>query len=78
MVRYLILALVVVIVVWLLLGRSRKRGAADRAASTKRAPVSFAVCAHCGVHLPTNEAVLDGQQAYCSESHRLAGPRERD
>jgi uncharacterized protein len=76
MLRYLILALVVALVVWLLLGRSRKRGGGDRARS-KHAPVSFAVCAHCGVHLPTNEAVIDGARAYCSESHRLAGPRER-
>jgi uncharacterized protein len=75
MLRYLILALVVVIVVWWLLGRSRKRSVSDRASADK--PVSFAVCAHCGVHLPMNEALLDGQRAYCSESHRLAGPRER-
>lgn len=76
MLRYLILALVVALVVWLLVGRSRKRGGTDRAAPPKRA-LSFAVCAHCGVHLPINEAVLDGERAYCSESHRLAGPRER-
>jgi uncharacterized protein len=76
MMRYLILALVVVLVVWWLLGRPRKRAAADRAAARRQAPVSFAVCAHCGVHVPTDEAVLDGQRAYCSESHRLAGPRE--
>jgi uncharacterized protein len=77
MLRYLILALVVVLVVWLLLGRSRKRAGGDRSASARQVPESFAVCAHCGVHLPSNEAVLDGQRAYCSESHRLAGPRER-
>ncbi len=77
MLRYLILALVVVFVVWWLLGRSRKRPGSGRAASDKQTPLSFAVCAHCGVHLPTNEAVLDGQRADCSESHRLAGPRER-
>lgn len=76
MVRYLILALVLVLVVWWLLGRTRRGAARDRAASHGQAPVSFAVCAHCGVHLPTDEAVLDGQRAYCSESHRLAGPRE--
>ncbi len=77
MLRFLILALVVALVVWLLLGRSRKRESGDRASSSKKVPLSFAVCAHCGVHLPTNEAVLDGERAYCSESHRLAGPRER-
>jgi uncharacterized protein len=77
MLRYLILALLVALVVWWLLGRSHKRAASERAASGQQRPLTFAVCAHCGVHLPTNEAVLDGQRAYCSESHRLAGPRER-
>lgn len=77
MVRLLILALVVVLVVWLLLGRSRKR-AADGAAPRSKQATTFAVCAHCGVHLPMHEAVLDGQTAYCSDAHRLAGPRERD
>jgi uncharacterized protein len=77
MLRFLILALVVGLVVWLLLGRPRKR-AADRAGThPPHEPTAFAVCAHCGVHLPMNDAVLDGQTAYCSDAHRLAGPRER-
>lgn len=77
MVRLLILALVVGLVLWLLFGRSRKRGPPDSAERPQHEPVSFAVCAHCGVHLPMNDAVVDGQTAYCSESHRLAGPRDR-
>jgi uncharacterized protein len=74
MVRFLILALVVGLVLWLLFGRSRKR-TADPA--QRQQPTAFAVCAHCGVHLPMNDAVLDGQTAYCSDAHRLAGPRDR-
>ena len=77
MLRFVILALVVGLVVWLLLGRSRKRGADARGNGHTQAPTAFAVCAHCGVHLPMNDAVLDGQTAYCSDAHRLAGPRER-
>jgi uncharacterized protein len=77
MVRYLILALVVGLLLWLLFGRSRKRVARDNVTQSQQEPVSFAVCAHCGVHLPMNDAVVDGQTAYCSESHRLAGPRDR-
>jgi uncharacterized protein len=77
MVRFFILALLVGLVLWLLFGRSRKRAAGDSAARRQHEPVSFAVCAHCGVHLPLSDAVLDGQTAYCSESHRLAGPRDR-
>jgi uncharacterized protein len=78
MVRFLILALVVGLVVWLLFGRSRKKRAGGGAATPwTQAPTAFAVCAHCGVHLPMNDAVLDGQTAYCSDAHRLAGPRDR-
>ena len=77
MVRLLILVLVVGLVLWLLFGRSRKQAGDARAASRPRQPTAFAVCAHCGVHLPMNDAVLDGQTAYCSDAHRLAGPRER-
>jgi uncharacterized protein len=77
MVRFLILALVVGVVVWLLLGRSRKRVQDAEAKDRPRQPTSFAVCAHCGVHLPMTDAVLDGQTAYCSDAHRLAGPRDR-
>jgi uncharacterized protein len=76
MVRFLVLALVVGVVVWLLLGRSRKR--VDAAAKGQaQQPTAFAVCAHCGVHLPMTDAVLDGQTTYCSDAHRLAGPRDR-
>ena len=75
MARFLILALVVGLLFWLLFGRARKR--ADRGTRKTEDPVAFAECAHCGVHLPISDAVLDGQKAYCSESHRLAGPRDR-
>lgn len=77
MVRFLILALVVGVVVWLLLGRSSKRVQDKPATGRPQQPTAFAVCAHCGVHLPINDAVLDGQTAYCSDAHRLAGPRDR-
>ena len=32
-------------------------------------------CAHCGLHVPTSDAVLGRQGiAYCSEAHRLLQP----
>ena len=77
MVRLLILVLVVGLVLWLLFGRSRRRSGDGSATGRPPQPAAFAVCAHCGVHLPMNDAVLDGQTAYCSDAHRLAGPRDR-
>jgi uncharacterized protein len=74
MLRFVILALVVALLLWLLFGRSRKR---KMDSAQLQQPTAFAVCAHCGVHLPMTDAVLDGQTAYCSDAHRLAGPRDR-
>ena len=31
-------------------------------------------CAHCGIHIPENEALHKDGRAYCSEAHRDAGP----
>jgi uncharacterized protein len=75
-VKFLVVLVVVVVGLWLLLGRSSRRGAVR---DTKRAPPPVAAqtmvaCAHCGVHLPRGEAVADGSFAYCSEAHRVAGP----
>lgn len=32
-------------------------------------------CAHCGLHVPSGEAVMLDDQPYCSTGHRDAGPR---
>jgi len=33
-------------------------------------------CAHCGIHLPRSEALLQGGQTWCSAEHaRLGAPR---
>ncbi len=32
-------------------------------------------CAHCGLHVPSGEAVMLDDQPYCSAGHRDAGPR---
>jgi len=73
--RVVLLVLVVAVIVWWLGVRSRARPA-KRAQRTQE-PEAFARCAHCGVHLPLNDAVVDAGIAYCSEAHRLAGPKDR-
>jgi len=35
-------------------------------------------CCHCGVHLPRSDAVEDSRGAFCTEAHRLAGPRRSE
>jgi uncharacterized protein len=39
-------------------------------------PQPMLACAHCGVHLPRAEALMDpAGRPFCTEAHRLAGPR---
>jgi len=72
--RLVLLLVVIGIIVWLF--SSRSRGRSPGAAGKKAAPEAFARCAHCGVHLPMHDALLDGGIAYCSEAHRLKGPTD--
>ncbi len=83
--KYLLVLVVVVFMGWILLGRKGGRGPSDAAAHDakpggrkgKSADMPLMVhCAHCGVHLPDTESVVnaDGQR-FCNEAHRLAGPR---
>jgi hypothetical protein len=37
-------------------------------------PVAMIRCRHCGLYLPGNEAVRQGDSSYCSIEHRDAGP----
>jgi len=82
--KYVLVLLVVLVVGWLALGRHRRRGEPPEAAKRNTpsrpapgaAPQAMVACAHCGVHLPAADALVDPQaRRYCSESHRSAGPR---
>lgn len=72
--KYLVLVVVVVGVLWWMLRRPR---VSNRAEPSVREPAVFVSCAHCGVHLPSADAVRDGDRYYCSDAHRLAGDRDR-
>lgn len=77
--KFLLVVLVVVVGLWMLLGRTRRR--VDPPASTPKPGGSNEVspmvaCAHCGVHLPRPDAMFDADgRVFCSDAHRLAGPR---
>ncbi len=38
--------------------------------------VKLCQCAYCGVHLPENEAVFDGQTPYCCIEHKRANSHQ--
>ena len=82
--KYVLVLLVVLVAAWVALGRHRGRGeprdTAKAAPPPKpapgTAPQAMVACAHCGVHLPAADALVDPQaRRYCSEAHRSAGPR---
>ena len=72
--KYLILIAVVFGVIWWLkLSRPAKPSASSSAADT--GPQPMVRCAHCGLHLPQNEAIASANAVYCGQAHRdLAEP----
>jgi uncharacterized protein len=76
-VKYLILLLVLVVAAaWLWRGRRRDRSASGPAERPAQGAATMVACAHCGVHLPQPEALFDAAgRPYCSDAHRVAGPR---
>ena len=79
MARVLILVALIGLVVWWVLGRVRRGGDAEprRRRGAGGAAEEMVACAHCGVHLPRVDAVLDGERPYCCDEHRRLGPRGR-
>jgi uncharacterized protein len=84
MTKFLLLLVVLAVAGWLLIGRRRapksepkpKPKAESEQGHTRTAPEPMLVCAHCGVHLPQADTLADAAgRPYCSEAHRLAGPR---
>lgn len=78
--KYLLLLLVLVVAAaWFWRGRRRDEPGARGPAARPGAgagPADMVACAHCGVHLPQPEALFDAAgRAFCSDAHRLAGPR---
>jgi uncharacterized protein len=76
MMKWLLVLLVVVVVVSLLMARGGRREPPRQRRTARGEPVVMLTCAHCGVHLPQDEAVFDAaQRPFCGEAHRIAGPR---
>jgi uncharacterized protein len=73
--KYLIVILVVAAGLWMLLRRRRREPPAAAARSAHRPAQAMVQCSHCGVHLPRAEALVSEDLTFCSEAHRLAGPR---
>jgi uncharacterized protein len=67
--KYLIFAVAVVLLLWLLRRSLRPRRPPSPPAPTAEAKTMLA-CAHCGVHLPRDEALPGRGGVFCGEAHR--------
>jgi uncharacterized protein len=69
--KYLLWLLVILLAIWAL-KRNRAGHAVPPPSSTTSGPTEMITCAHCGIHLPVEEAVSGQKGAYCSTEHRAA------
>ena len=73
--RFLVLAALALIAVWLV--RRALSRADDDQPRAPRATEELVGCAQCGVLLPRAEARAASGALYCSEEHARLGPRRR-
>ena len=67
--KYLLLALVIVVVYGLYRAHKRKAGRSSWRAGGAAAE-DMVRCAQCGVHLPRSESLMNGELFYCTPEHR--------
>jgi len=73
--RLIVLALAVAALLWWLRRPGSRADEADTPAPGAGEGVQALVrCAHCGIHLPGDEARMQDGQAYCSADHARLGP----
>lgn len=77
--KYIVVALVVLVGIWSWRrGREQERQEnqrrrAPQPPAANHAPTTDMVaCAHCGLHLPANDAVQGQRGVYCGHAHRQA------
>lgn len=69
---------VVILFIWWAWKRARASGTPP-APPTTPGPQDMVSCAHCGIHLPHDEAVAGAHGQYCNAAHRsAAGDRNPD
>ena len=69
--KILLFLVVVFVLLWLLRGATtgRRRGGAARPPEAHKEMIA---CAHCGVHLPRDEALPGRGGVFCGDAHRAA------
>ena len=69
--KYLLLALLALLVLWQWRTRRGSQGRSQgRAVNEPPKPVEMVACDQCGLHVATNDAVQGRLGSYCSAAHR--------
>ena len=69
--KILLFLVAVFVLLWLLRGATTSRRRRS-AAPPPQAPQEMIACAHCGVHLPRDEALPGRGGVFCGDAHRTA------
>ncbi|MBU1237475.1 MAG: hypothetical protein KJ788_11815 [Gammaproteobacteria bacterium] len=72
----LILFLLVAVIVYVWLKRSRSTARPSHSSDATKAETMVS-CAYCGLHVPKGECVSSGDRCYCGEEHRRLDSREQ-
>lgn len=68
--KYLLLIAFIAVIWWVLKNRSERQ--ARHPEPQVPEPEMMVVCAHCGVHLPQSDSIVENDVHFCSEAHRRA------
>jgi uncharacterized protein len=71
--KLLLVLIAVLVLVWLVRGSVRRARVPPTAAPPP--PLAMVACAHCGLHLPANEALPGRGGVFCGAEHRAAYER---
>jgi uncharacterized protein len=70
--KYVLVVLAIVLLVWLLRGARRRSVPPPETARRQSDVQPMVACQHCGVHLPAHEALPGRGGVFCGEAHRAA------
>ncbi len=71
--KYFLFLVAVFILLWLLRGALNRRGGGSAGRPPiPKSPQEMIACAHCGVHLPRDEALPGRGGVFCGDAHRTA------
>lgn len=74
MIRLIMWVALIAAAVWFIRRLLNPPAKRPKAAPPESVAAPMVRCAHCGVHLPQDRALGQGQQWFCSEAHRIEGP----